>query len=229
MLFTDNTRPDPLWYWISIPRFPPRQHPLPAAWSTCSRCCCWAQLHPRPHPRFGSSLVRGPKRYLQLFPGHCLNIPVVCYFLPPSSPLYTCPLFPAPFPKVLFLFHLAAPFLNRLTTTRQGEKPAWLLPPSLPKQMLPADPVVPCKPGWGVSASAVPWCGGTGLSAMRVLKPCQQPRPRLPSQPTAAGWEVGCRWGVAWSCRYGGFLGSPKSLIWTGLCIWQKLSFKPST
>lgn len=123
------------------------------------------------------------------------------FFLLPH-PLYTCPVFPAPFPKVLFLFHLAAPFLNRLTTTRQGEKPAWLLPPSLPKQMLPADPVVPCKPRWGLSASAVPWHGGMGLSAMWALKPCQQAWTQLPRQPTSSRvWSwllVRCSMVMSW-------------------------------
>lgn len=60
----------------------------------------------------------------------------------------------------------------------------WLLPPSLPKQLLPADPIAPCKLWWGARANPVTWHGGT-RAATWALRPHQQSWTWLPSQPTS--------------------------------------------
>lgn len=137
-----------------------------------------------PPLHFGSPLARGPKRDLQLFPGHCLHTTIVCYLLPPllppsSSPLHL-PSSPAPLPKLLLLCPLAAPFLNSLpaTTTRAETNVAFAAVPTR------ADAARRSHCTLQVRVRGQ-WAQCHDLVALgTALRPHQPAWTRLPSQPT---------------------------------------------
>lgn len=116
MPFLHNNRPDSLQYQISIPRFSPStlfpQHGAHALAVTAECGCTPLPILTSVVPRW--EVPKGTFSYSQDF-AFIYQLLATFFLLP--HPLYTCPLFPAPFSKVLLLFHLAAPFLNRLPTT----------------------------------------------------------------------------------------------------------------